>query len=130
MTKEETIKFIIEDCKNIGKIEHPSEELQIAAVQHCGDAIEYIEHPSKAVQLAAVKENACMICYVDDQTEEFIDAALDGVDKKYDQDYVNGILSGINYKRLSKKLQEKVLRAFMALDDDQDNLLHWGELYD
>jgi len=111
----------------ISYIEDPSLEVQLAAVTANGTAIEYIEDPSTEVQMAAVKQNACMICYVKNQTEEFINVALEGVDKKYDKDYVNGILSGINYKKLSKKLQEKVLDAFMALDDEQNNLLHWGE---
>jgi len=44
--------------------ENPSEQVQLAAVQQNGNAIEYIDNPSEAVQLAAVQQNGNAIKYI------------------------------------------------------------------
>jgi hypothetical protein len=44
--------------------ENPSEQVQLAAVQQDGSAIEYIDNPSERVQLAAVQQNGNAIKYI------------------------------------------------------------------
>ena len=57
-------------------IENPSIELQLAAVQQNGSAIQYIENPSEEVQLAAVQQNPHSIQYISNPSIEVQLAAV------------------------------------------------------
>ena len=53
----------------IGDIKNPSEDLQLAAVQRSGYAIQYIKNPSESIQIAAVQENGLAIGFIDNPLE-------------------------------------------------------------
>ena len=56
---------------------NPSEEVQLAAVEHRGRAIRYIKNPSEQVQLAAVKQNGYAIKYINHPSEQVKLAAVE-----------------------------------------------------
>jgi hypothetical protein len=66
-------------------IENPSEAMKLAAVNQEGCAIKCIKNPSEAVQLAAVNKNCYAIKYIENRTEAVKLAAVnqDGYAIKY-----------------------------------------------
>jgi len=56
--------------------QHPSEAVQLAAVQKYGLAIKYLKNPSEAVQLAAVQQNGWAIRYIKNPSEAIQLAAV------------------------------------------------------
>jgi len=57
-------------------LKNPSEAVQLAAVQQDGYAIEYIKNPSEAVQLAAVQQNGWVIQHIKNPSEAIQLAAV------------------------------------------------------
>jgi len=57
-------------------IKNPSEAVQLAAVQQYGWAIQYLKNPSEAIQLAAVQENGLAIEYLKNPSEAIQLAAV------------------------------------------------------
>lgn len=58
MTNEKYMNMIRNNPYVIDRIENPSEEMQLLAVQMNSLALQYIKHPSEAVQKAAVANTA------------------------------------------------------------------------
>ena len=54
----------------IGRIENPTEEMQLLAVQLNGQALQYITNPSPAVQEAAIANTARAIQFIDNPSED------------------------------------------------------------
>ena len=50
--------------------ENPSEQVQLAAVEQNGYAIQFIKNPSEQVQLAAIEQDGYTIQYIENPTEE------------------------------------------------------------
>lgn len=65
MTNEKYMNMIRNNPYVIDRIENPSEEMQLLAVQMNGLALQYIKHPSEAVQKAAVANTARAIQFID-----------------------------------------------------------------
>ncbi len=55
LTSTNLVTFKLESCKN------PSEEINLTAVNQCGNAIKYIENPSEKIKLAIVNEDRISI---------------------------------------------------------------------
>ena len=62
--------------KAIQFIKNPSEQLQLAAVQQDGRAIQFIENPSEQLQLAAVQQSAAAILFIENPSEKVQLAAV------------------------------------------------------
>ena len=99
MTTEQYMNMIRNNPYVIGRIENPTEEMQLLAVQLNGQALQYITNTSPAVQEAAIANTARAIqfienpsediklqavragwnnlSYLDNPSQELIDAALD-----------------------------------------------------
>ena len=60
----EQIDYVKQNYENTKRIKHPSEAVQLAAVQRDGWAIQYIENPPEEVQLAAVQQNGAAIYWI------------------------------------------------------------------
>ena len=58
MTTEQYMNMIRNNPYVIGRIENPTEEMQLLAVQLNGQALQYITNPSPAVQEAAIANTA------------------------------------------------------------------------
>ena len=70
INNNDNILYLLKNIKNI------TPEVQLAAVQRYGNAIEYISHPSLEVQFAAVQENGYAIEYIKDPSPEVQLAAV------------------------------------------------------
>ena len=57
-------------------VSNPSEEVQIASVEHSGYNIEYLENPTEAAQIAAVKNSAVALGFIKNPSEEVQLAAV------------------------------------------------------
>lgn len=72
MTNEKYMNMIRNNPYVIDRIENPSEEMQLLAVQMNGLALQYIKHPSEAVQKAAVANTARAIQFIDHPSEDML----------------------------------------------------------
>ena len=68
--KEEQLKLIQEDWKNLKIIENQYEEVCLEAVKQKGWALEYVKDQTKEICLEAIKQNGLALEYVKDQTKE------------------------------------------------------------
>lgn len=65
MTTEQYMNMIRNNPYVIGRIENPTEEMQLLAVQLNGQALQYITNPSPAVQEAAIANTARAIQFIE-----------------------------------------------------------------